>query len=357
MGDNFLALLEKEAESIKTMLPSSENADRWWALAYEMTKRKELQEVVQKNPASLINAIKKCADWGLVPDGDECFINVYSGVAEAQPMYKGMIRRAVEAGAIAHCVADIIRSGDTIAESIDRHGRTLKHLRLTGGPKNRPMTGAYAIFWLPNGLMDYELFDAEDIERCREAARRNKGGKDSPAYQAFPGEMAKKSVLRRGLKRMRGKREDSSYNRMVAAETQFDREVEGTELPPDDLPTAGEAPTAERDSRKVEAARSTLASGSKKLALTPEVMPKQEQDRTLNTQEQDDALNAAKSMGLRVSDAVTVVFEACNVEDIADVKLSQLNTLMAAFQAKADAQALRQGADVQDRAASGQRMR
>lgn len=355
MAENqFLALMEKEAAGIKAMLPASENADRWWALAYEMTKRPELRDVAAKNPASLINAIKKCADWGLVPDGDECFINVYSGVAEAQPMYKGMIRRAVEAGAIAHCVADIIRAGDTVEESIDRHGRVLKHTRATG-PKGRAMIGAYAIFWLPNGLMDYELFDAEDIERCREAAQRNKGGKDSPAYKAFPGEMAKKSVLRRGLKRMRGKREDQSFTRMMTTDTQYDREVEGTELPPDDLPTA-----------KEETAAPAVAAGksaSPKLALTPEVMPK-ESPRKLSDDEQRDLIAHGRQIGLSKSDIINVLEEEFQPPcDLSERTTDQIPLLTQALDKRAldlglgNDNDLNEAASIQDRLAHGEWVR
>lgn len=334
--NQFLALLEKESAGIKAMLPASENADRWWALAYEMTKRPELRDVAAKNPASLINAIKKCADWGLVPDGDECFINVYSGVAEAQPMYKGMIRRAVEAGAISHCVADIIRAGDTVEEMIDRQGRILKHVRQPNGAKGRPMIGAYAIFWLPNGLMDYELFDAEDIERCREAARRNKGGKDSPAYATFPGEMAKKSVLRRGLKRMRGKREDSSYARMVATDTTFDREVEGTELPPDDLP--------EPKQTSVEVVAPEAKPAATKLVLKSD---DKQARRTLNLQEQQDLMEQGRAMGLKPLAVMGVVFDAVGAEDLADVYNDQISDVSGALQAAADASSLDDAAHIQ----------
>lgn len=325
MAENqFLVLMEQEAPNIKAMLPSHENADRWWALAYEMTKRPDLRDVAQKNPASLINAIKKCADWGLVPDGDECFINVYSGVAEAQPMYKGMIRRAVEAGAIAHCVADIIRAGDTIEETMGPQGRVLKHTRAAATGKNRVLIGAYAVFWLPNGLMDYELFDAEDIERCREAARRNKGGKDSPAYVAFAGEMAKKSVLRRGLKRMRGKREDTHYNNMLSNDTRYDREVESVELPADDLPPLKQ----ESDAPKL---KLTAEGGAKKLS----------------GEDVSDIIRQAKDMGLKVNQIGPVVFKSCGVENLEDVKADDAVKLIEALQAEADRAATAAGAHVQ----------
>src|SRR5216684_5889978 len=108
MADNFLTLLEKEKPDILGHLPDWLSPDRWWAMAYEVAKSPALQKVAQSNPVSLLNAIKKIADWGLELDGEEAFINVYGNEAVAQSMYKGLIRRAIEAGVIAHAVADVI---------------------------------------------------------------------------------------------------------------------------------------------------------------------------------------------------------------------------------------------------------
>lgn len=264
MADSFLALLEKEKPTIQQMLPSNEDRDRWWALAYEMSRRAELREVAEKNPFSLLNAIKKFADWGLIPDGEEGFINVYnikqrdgSYLPEASPeaMYKGWIRRAIDAGVIMHAVADVLREGDTIEESIETRGRVLKVNR-QHGKAGRKYIGAYALFWLPNGLMDYELFESEDIDAVKKAALRNAQRRKSdaglsPAWQFFEGEQIKKSILKRGLKRMRGKRDTDAGRRFseMINTAQFDAETTASEIPDNLLSThlengGGETATA-----------------------------------------------------------------------------------------------------------------
>lgn len=259
MAENqFLALLEKEKPTILNMLPPDADdraRERWWALTYELSRNASLRKCAEANPMSLLNAVKKFADWGLVPDNEEGFINVYntkqddgSWMPEAspEPMYKGLVGRAINADIIVHCVGDVLREGDTTEQSIGIKGRVLT-VNLAPAKKGRKLIGAYAIFWLPNGLMDYELFDEDDIAAVeaaslRNARRRNKEAQLSPAWQFFRGEMSKAKVLKRGLKRMRGKRDTDAGRRfaeLIAADnTRFDAETTGEELPADNMPTA-----------------------------------------------------------------------------------------------------------------------
>src|SRR5712692_7183271 len=113
----FIEILEQEKPSILERIPKLNEwmtPERWWAVNYELLKNDNLRKVAETNPMSLINALKKLAEWGLEADGEEAFINVYSNEAQAQAMYKGLVRRAVEAGIIAHAVAEVIKEGDVI---------------------------------------------------------------------------------------------------------------------------------------------------------------------------------------------------------------------------------------------------
>src|SRR5216683_4445413 len=186
MAENALVVFEQrresEKQSILDRLPKLNEwltPERWWTVCYELSRRGKLLAVAQQNPDSLIDALKKLAAWGLEPDGDEAFINVYNEkqivnnkevwlpTASAEPMYKGLLRRAVEAGVIAHAVPEVVRDGDTIEEVADLKGRHIVHKRAFNARPNRPLVGAFCLFWLTNRLMDYELFDADDIERVK----------------------------------------------------------------------------------------------------------------------------------------------------------------------------------------------
>lgn len=234
MADNFLTVMDREKPEILKLLPDYVSADRWWALAYEVSRSRDLQRIAQNNPMSLIAAIKKIADWGLDLDGEECLIIPYGDEAQAQAMYKGLIRRAIEAEVCVHVYADLIREGDHIDEiSGSRRELTVKHQRFS----NKKIIGAYAVAYLANGLTDYEIFEQGDIDAVKKAAlrlaqRRDKSAGESPAWRFFEGQMIKKSVLRRLLQRMRGRRSSEAgrrYAELVTKEPTFDVEVEATD--------------------------------------------------------------------------------------------------------------------------------
>ena len=351
MADNFLALLESEAPNIKAMLPSYIGPDRWWAMAVEVSKSKDLQRIAQNNPASLIAALKKLADWGLELDGEEALIIPYGDEAQPQAMYKGLIRRAIEAGVAAHIYADIVREGEEVVIMSGSH-RELKHTPNPFGSKGKKVIGGYAVAVLANGLTDFEIFNEDDIAAVKNAAlrmaqRRDKNAGLSPAWKFFESEMIKKSAIRRLCKRLRGKRDTemgNRYEKLLATEQTYETTAE--ELP-DDLPIAKQEVSPMPQIEPTMTAEKAKAHAGK-LALTPEVMPKKtEGPRKLNRQEQDEMTEQAKSMGLKLSSIVTIVYETCGVEDLCDVTTEQTGALAKAFQDAADAKALDDGAHLQ----------
>jgi len=324
LPDKFVELLEREKPSILERIPKLNDwmtPERWWAVNYELLKNEKLQKVAVSNPLSLINALKKLAEWGLEADGDEAFINVYGNEAVPQAMYKGLIRRAVEAGIIAHAVADVIKEGDVIEIESGTDGRKIRHRPAFGkdGGK-RAIIGAYALFTMPNGLTDYELMEASDLEAVKAAALRmaqryDKNATLSPAWRFFEGQMSKKSVLRRGLQRMKGKRPDTiagkSFSDMLA-----DMKRADDPEPPDDLPKATdgtEAPTP----RKVKA------------ELVPD---KPKEDRLLSTEEQNDAHDAWSGLGGKGTALKSFLKKHYERDDLEEIKLSELDGLMAKMQ-------------------------
>lgn len=242
MSDTFLALIDNEKTNILARFPKLNEyltPEIFWTVVQRLDGDKRLAKAAEVNPSSVITALLDLASWGLVPDGKEAFINSYEitqhdgsklMTAQAQWMWPGGVRRAVESHIIRHAVPDVIRTGDTLEEIVDEKGRRLTHKRdITKA--GRAVVGSYCLFWLNNGLMDYELCDLEDIERAKAASKRQNHGKLTPAWEyAYP-EQAKKTAVRRGLKRMVGKRGmDAGLDSMVSTQTSFDAEIDGVDI-------------------------------------------------------------------------------------------------------------------------------
>lgn len=318
MAEQFLAILEREQPQILKMLPDYISADRWWALAYEVSRSKDLQRIAQNNPMSLIAALKKIADWGLDLDGEEALIIPYGDEAQPQAMYKGLIRRAIEAEVCAHVYADVIREGDTVEEiSGSRRELTVKHQRFS----NKKIIGAYAVAYLTNGLTDYEIFEQSDIDAVKKAAlrlaqRRDKSAGESPAWRFFEGQMVKKSVLRRLLQRMRGKRTTEAgrrYGEMIAKEPTFDVEVTAVD-PNIDQPVDTDGVGAPQPGQ----------------AVTPEVVGDDDpDDRPVNNNEIRDVMQYVQEHGLPMSALRKILREKFEVDDVAKLRVGYVGMLKA----------------------------
>jgi recombination protein RecT len=163
--------------------------------------RPELENCTRE---SKVEAILGAAELGLPLDGRNAHVVPYRNkeigktVAELQVDYKGFIAVARRAGLVDHVVADVVREGDSFAYWLDEEGQHYKH---SHGQGNNPfkgnrgeIIGAFAQLHLPDGRRKLELMDREELDKARAVAKTDK------VWRAWPGEMSKKTVIRRALK-------------------------------------------------------------------------------------------------------------------------------------------------------------
>lgn len=170
---------------------------------------------VQQNPTlltatlrSLFSAIKKAAQDGLLPDGREGFINVYSTevklpggrkewqkLAQWMPMAAGLRKRAKELDGIL-IDAQVVYKNDHFVWHQGDEPR-IEHTPTTLGDERGAMCGAYAIFKREGGLILHrEVMDFGQIEK----ARSKSSAPNSMMWKDFTEEGYRKTVLRRGFK-------------------------------------------------------------------------------------------------------------------------------------------------------------
>lgn len=118
--------------------------------------------------------------------------------AHFQPMYRGLLKLARRSDQIAHVDAHVVYEGDKIELDL---GSTPKvsHYPVLDGNARGDTVGAYAVAELLNGRRYVEWMTTADIEIVRKSARGQSN--DSPWVKFWP-EMARKTVLRRLMKRL-----------------------------------------------------------------------------------------------------------------------------------------------------------
>lgn len=206
-ANQYLALLDQNREDIENRVRDWMTPARFMALAKAIANDRALAEC---SPQSILQCVLEAADAGVEigTGARHAVIIPYSGQAQLQIMWQGIVYRLVEAGVVRHMYADLVYEHDHY-DMISGTRREFVHKPKIFGDRGR-LIGAYAVAVLPDGSTDFEVLEVRDIEAVKKAAirnaqRRKKDAGLSPAWQFFEGEMVKKSAIRRLSKRLQGR--------------------------------------------------------------------------------------------------------------------------------------------------------
>lgn len=156
---------------------------------------------------SVFNSLSKCAADGLVPDGKEAALVVFSKnvgtkqspqwikAAQYMPMVDGVLKRARMSGQVATIAAKAVHENDSFEYWVDENGEHFKHVPCFGNKGGLKLVYAYAKV---NGELVFEAMDLDDINRVKAAS---KGSEYGPWKDWFD-RMALKSVLHRLARRL-----------------------------------------------------------------------------------------------------------------------------------------------------------
>lgn len=158
--------------------------------------------------SSLVAACMRAAQDGLMPDGREAVLNIYSvkikgkgrdpdrweQKAQYLPMVGGLVKKLYAGGDVTYVDATVVYEGD--------HFRFLRgdEPKLEHEPKGQSATvlAAYAVVRLKNGETKREVMWMRDIEKVRAASKSAETG----PWKTWFEEMAIKSVIKRIYKQL-----------------------------------------------------------------------------------------------------------------------------------------------------------
>lgn len=146
-------------------------------------------------PGSLFRCILRAWHLDLDLDLGEAHLVTYGNEANLQIDYKGLIKLAKRSGEVTHVKADVVRDGDAIEYSRGTHAEDRYLVHKPKAFNDADVIGAYALFHLADGSVEFEVMNLAEIKTTRSKAA---GG--SMMWKEFFHEGAKKAVLRRGLK-------------------------------------------------------------------------------------------------------------------------------------------------------------
>lgn len=197
--------VDSRISEIKAVLPPSVSIDAFNRAAnIAISQTPGLSEA---EPESVFNSLSKCAADGLIPDGKEAALVVFSKnlgtkqapqwvkAAQYMPMVDGVLKRARMSGQVTTIAAKAVHDNDSFEYWVDENGEHFKHIPSFGNRGNLKLVYAFAKV---NGDLVFEAMELSDIERVKAASKGSSFGPWKDWYDR----MALKSVLHRLARRL-----------------------------------------------------------------------------------------------------------------------------------------------------------
>lgn len=162
-----------------------------------MMNNEYLAGVAIRNPMSLRSAFQQVAACGLTlnPSRGLAYLVPRDGQVILDISYRGMIRMAVEDGAIKDCIVELVYSTDEFCYKGKRKSPDHIFNPFFDKEKRGEFVGVYVEAMLPDGRLHIEAISAEEIYSARGASDLWKKKKKGPWLDFF-GPMAKKAAIK-----------------------------------------------------------------------------------------------------------------------------------------------------------------
>ena len=195
---DFLSLLDSARDQIAQLLPDHVKVDRVIRVARSAYLAD--QNLQKCSPGSILRSVMSACELGLEPGGSRkhCFLVPFKGECALILGYPGLLELARRSGQFKAIETRIVYENDVFdlaytPEPITRHVPTFD--RDPGVPRL-----VYAYARLSSGEIAFELMTFDQVEAIRK--RLPDFQANGPAWRNFWGEMARKVVLKRLLKRL-----------------------------------------------------------------------------------------------------------------------------------------------------------
>lgn len=180
------------SENVKA-LPQGFNKQRFILNCITVLKD-NLKDFNNIEPTSIATTFAKGAYLGLDFFNGECYAIPYGGVAKFQTDYKGEIKltKKYSKNPIKDVYAKNVKRGDFFEEIIENGRQSVNFKPIPFS--DEPIIGTFAVVLFKDGSMMYDTMTVAEMENTRKVFSK---AQNSKAWKDTPGEMYKKTVLRR----------------------------------------------------------------------------------------------------------------------------------------------------------------
>jgi recombination protein RecT len=190
---------------ISKALPKDIDPDRF--IRTVVTAVQMNPKLLEADRRSLFASCMKAAQDGLMPDGREAVLNIYStkvknpggdswvDMVQFLPMVRGLLKAMRNSGEVASVDAAAVYERDHF-RFVRGDDPRIEHEPYLGAEEAGDVVAAYVIVKLVNGETHREVMSKRDIEKVREASKAPNG----PGWSKWYDQFAIKSVVKRAYK-------------------------------------------------------------------------------------------------------------------------------------------------------------
>lgn len=232
---DLLALLDRSKDQIEAVLPKYMTPERMIHLAVMATTKTPL--LLECDPRSIVFSVMQAASLGLEIGGPVpgAHLVPYKRknvglICTLIPDYRGLIQLAVEAGSIQSASVRLVYPGEHFKVWYGTDERIEHVPDFTIDRLDEFLTHAYVVFILPSGAVKFEVMAKDEIDHIRATSK----AKDSGPWVDWYGEMAKKTIVKRGLKTVPSNPSSAAARRLsmaVEADNRFESGVRTAIVP------------------------------------------------------------------------------------------------------------------------------
>lgn len=184
---------EQFRSSLAEALPPEISIDRFTRVA--ITALQQNPDLLNKDRNSLFLAVRRCAEFGLNPDGREAALVAFGNSVVCMPMVGGLRRIAAKYGFT--IATGVVYENDEFHYELGVDP-VLRHVPAKLGTDRGKMLGAWAQAKGPDGQVYLDVMDEAALEVVRSVSR----AKNGDLWTKWKGEAWRKSVARRLWKQL-----------------------------------------------------------------------------------------------------------------------------------------------------------
>ena len=191
----MVVAIEERMPQIAQMLPEGVDPERFKSLVLRTLISKP--DLLQADPASVLVAISQAAQEGIEPTGQAGggYLVVFreDNVPKVQLIrdYRFIAQRIVQTGAATRLDVNVVREGDEFAFELGTNP-WLKHVPNLDS-LDKPSTHFYALAWLPDGTVKFEVMTRAQVEHVGQKSRAWRNG----PWQSDFDQMGRKTLVKR----------------------------------------------------------------------------------------------------------------------------------------------------------------